>query len=928
MVVPNNSETCSPICSVGQIVDGRYEIVNFIAHGAFSSVFKVRHLLTGQMAALKILDPLVASSAVVERFEREARTLSSLSHSNIVTFYTFGTCNVSGTYIVLEYIEGHSLAELISSQGVLAPEILVKLSLDVCAGMSYAHLHNVFHRDLKPANILVTSEGTAKIVDFGIAELLVSNDQRLTHTNALLGTPAYMSPEQCTGQSVDARSEIYSLGCIMYEGLTGHAPFKAESALGLMACHVQNDITTVPLPCDIPSKLHEAVLQCLRRKPADRFGSMEELQAALERINWDTGRIHRPRKARGERNLRSVALCCGAVILLMILTGGFYWKCRQSAPIETATPASLSVGRVLRERDNLIDRYDVHKRVDYYKLWLKTYGKKAKKIDLAEASFSLSTDLQISYAPTNEIDAARVEAIKNAEDLMSDELTSKSARMTWSVALSQLYVEAMLLDKAKSLLLTSLDKYANTDDERSGVEHCLAGISLRLNDYKNAEQYARCSMRKNAHAVARNAGRLLLVRVLWLENKRAEAETELNKVRKVKYDGHDLKSVRWLEGCGATEALMLNYENAARYYESAITLCRAGSTDEELLARLLRERGVNLQKFGRAADARICLEEAVRSRARNDRWVTMTWYQLCEFCSTGKLNMALLKAELKRHSSLSIDIVGLMNIVMTLQSVPGAESAEEEVLQLAVQECMDRKAESIESFAVLNRLALCLIPRRLISESRMICRILVADASKMNVDAQAEAAIVQSQVAVAEGNGEFARSCLDSWRRRIDHHQRPALYSELTLELARIEREEGHLIRCDQLLKECESACRGVIRGHELANLILLQVLCSLQLKRPVDELLKQLAACFGSTGEDDAVVYANMLRLIALQCAENHDYLKAIELDEKAVFSATRHRGNENFRLIDLLCADGKRFSNAAHRPDLARRFEVNAGN
>jgi len=266
------------------VYGGRYELRNQIARGGTAQVYLARDLLLDRPVALKVLFPeLSTDHSFVERFRREAQAAANLMHPNIVQVFDWGESDRT-YFIVMEYIDGEPLSSIIRTQAPLAGAQAATITSDIAKALSYAHRHGVVHRDVKPGNVLITADGQVKVTDFGIARA-IGTDEQVTQTGLVMGTATYFSPEQAQGLSVDARSDVYALGVVLYEMLTGRPPFTGETPVSIAYQHVREQ---PPAPrsmnADIPAALEAIVLQAMAKLPAERYASADEMKADLDRF--------------------------------------------------------------------------------------------------------------------------------------------------------------------------------------------------------------------------------------------------------------------------------------------------------------------------------------------------------------------------------------------------------------------------------------------------------------------------------------------------------------------------------------------------------------------------------------------------------------------------------------------------------------------
>ncbi|HEX6314000.1 MAG TPA: protein kinase [Gemmatimonadaceae bacterium] len=302
----------------------RYRLDREIGRGGMATVYLAEDLRHGRRVAIKVLNPELVAIAGGERFLQEIQILARLSHPNILPLHDSGSSLGRPCY-VMPFIEGESLRQRLDREGALPIEDVLRIADELCSALAYAHTHGVVHRDIKPENILLAA-GHAVVSDFGIARAVdTAAGDGLTQTGISLGTPAYMSPEQATGDVVDARSDIYAVGCILYEALTGQLPFPATSQAQAIARRLTEDPPSArPLRDAIPPVLDQVIQRCLARNPADRFRSATELRRALSPTDsgahlWGTA-ASVPRK-RAVLPAAALVMLLVAVALFSLLTG-------------------------------------------------------------------------------------------------------------------------------------------------------------------------------------------------------------------------------------------------------------------------------------------------------------------------------------------------------------------------------------------------------------------------------------------------------------------------------------------------------------------------------------------------------------------------------------------------------------------------------
>ncbi len=278
----------------GQML-GPYQIIEQIGEGGMATIYKAYQPSMDRNVAIKVLPSQLADSAeFTKRFQQEARIIAKLEHPHILPVFDYGESN-GITYLVMRYLEAGTLGEKMQKERPLPLEEIDHLFTQLAEALSYAHSYGIIHRDLKPSNALIDSQSNLFLTDFGIAKMLESASPRLTQTDAIMGTPAYISPEQAKAVKVNQRSDIYSLGIILYEMVTGRVPFVAETPLAVILKHVSDPLPPPStLKPDIPEAIEKVILKALAKEPNDRFATVKEFLSAWKRALDDVKAAPRP----------------------------------------------------------------------------------------------------------------------------------------------------------------------------------------------------------------------------------------------------------------------------------------------------------------------------------------------------------------------------------------------------------------------------------------------------------------------------------------------------------------------------------------------------------------------------------------------------------------------------------------------------------
>ncbi len=494
----------------GTIIDDRYVVLEQLGEGGMGSVYKAREVGLERIVAIKLLHPsLIGSQESRVRFSREGKILSSISHPQILQLYRFGFWNETLPFIAMEYIVGKTLRQITTETGGLNPDRCIAIGIQVCNAMNVAHTNNIVHRDLSPANIMLIDEHvceTVKIVDFGLSRMLphlAETHEQLTQTGALVGSIYYMSPEQCSGKKADHRSDIYALGCVLFEALTSNPPFDADNPIALMHKHVTEPPQRLEeaLPDKaLPSGLSAIISKTLAKEPAERYQSMSEFKADLELVRDGRGSdIANFDNQQAKRRLPTPALLVVSTVIFSSVIGFAIskYQTKDSFYDDPSIKHSLS-GNTAAHMAHTFARQETassQKRIDYYTTWIKTYGS-PDSLDAARARMELGLEL----------------SQRNAKDLRATSLLKEALRRFIIIENENLpdsevnYSDSRADNLRESVLGMSL---CATDHERSNiVRNELANLASTLSKIQPGE-------RRVLFACYRNLGILAMRQNQW-----------------------------------------------------------------------------------------------------------------------------------------------------------------------------------------------------------------------------------------------------------------------------------------------------------------------------------------------------------------------------------------------------------------------------
>src|SRR6185312_5855784 len=272
-----------------RLVGSRYELGELIGYGGMAEVHRGRDIRLGRDVAIKVLRAdLARDPSFLNRFRREAQSAAGLNHPSIVSVYDTGEDAApdggSQPYIVMEFVEGRTLRDILKAEGRLPARRAMEITADICGALDFSHRNGIIHRDIKPANVMITHSGAVKVMDFGIARAVADSAATVTQTANVIGTAQYLSPEQARGEAVDARSDVYSTGCLLYELVTGVPPFQGDSPVAVAYQHVrENAMVPSARNPEVPRALDSIVMKALAKNQLNRYQSAGEMRSDLQR---------------------------------------------------------------------------------------------------------------------------------------------------------------------------------------------------------------------------------------------------------------------------------------------------------------------------------------------------------------------------------------------------------------------------------------------------------------------------------------------------------------------------------------------------------------------------------------------------------------------------------------------------------------------
>lgn len=606
---------------VGTVIAHHYKVEEVIGEGGWGRVYRASHTnLPNLQVAVKTLHSFLASDAdKVRRFQQEAESVSRLSHPNIVHIVDFGVLENGQPYLVMDFVKGLTLTKLIKTDGVFSADETVGIALQCCAALAQAHERGIVHRDIKPSNILLERDSSGRplvrLVDFGLAKLTIENEEfrSLTGSGEVIGTPAYMSPEHCSGHPVDARSDIYSLGCVLYEMLAGKPPIDSTNYLECIARHVNEPampFSKSKPPIEVPPGLENIILRCLEKSPDDRFQSASDMLDALRAGDS-------PKKFSSRKFLKSLVSSKTEKVLLASLAACFlsasiYFSLPKSAPHAKPTVESLlasadrdeNTQSYAEEERDLQNAYLFAKegfgsqspqmeRVSYA---LGSFYLRQQKLNRSEKLLEKCLSLKQLLAPSDT--TALAAAARQLGDIYRRDRQPKVA--------AEKYAQALNFSR-----VAVGDQHPSTADLLSE----LASVQIELGDLSNALsslEKAQSILSKSANP--QDAKLLEIDRQLSLlydhQGKSVEAEKLISKALS-SVDQNSLVGRKVLSTAAAIYAKQAKYNEAINFSTKAIAAAKSISSSPETLSAEYHQLASILVRAKQGREAEITFKRAL-----------------------------------------------------------------------------------------------------------------------------------------------------------------------------------------------------------------------------------------------------------------------------------------------------------------------------
>lgn len=621
----------------------RYELLEELGSGGMSVVYKAMDTQMNRVVAVKMLKAATQADKSALRLQQEAKALSVLKHENILEIYSMGLTPEGTPFLVTELVEGKTLADLIATTKIELP-LAVNIFGRICAGLIEAHEKGIVHRDLKPSNIMVLEKGAVKIMDFGVSKILnlEPNALRLTQTGTLIGSPLYMSPEQMTGKSVDERSDIYSMGCLMFEVLTGKPAFEADSLLESMHKKMSESFSSLAEQLEVPADLQAVIKKCMETEPEQRFQTTSQLAEAINRVSL-SGRIKRVPKPSAKVTARkslkrifvAVSMAIVAVTVIAVVMSNLQMATntenKELAEMFSKQAQTAMHGKKFDEAINLLDKAIALDQQNSF-LYLLRGGTRLSKSQsdenriLAEADFdkAIAADpnssealrqKSISLSRRGQLEAALNMVNRAAKLQMTNEILS--VRADWLADL-QLKHEAL---KDLDYLIAHENDHSRRYNLMSAIVQ-RSRVHIELGQMKEAREDMQRAENYRAHWPNWYYHRSFLH---ISEKQYDQALKDLDKVYSIepRYSSALLSHGRALAWQGKGEVEKKDYVKKAKYYfddaartdqlEPALQKRRAAfyvanNIEDELKAEI--ERLANEQKFIHAAIRAYAIGEA------------------------------------------------------------------------------------------------------------------------------------------------------------------------------------------------------------------------------------------------------------------------------------------------------------------------------